>query len=185
MESKHAGKAEEPGDSYVPPGWIVCYACTTCQDELTVTSVCIVSIIRVPYIASISSPASLADPSWSLTYAAIWTIVELNIAIVSACLPILRPLFVRVFHGRYTPAIAEGTFQERRTGKCRQDVKVDYLTRVWKKGRFCDMGATIDTQPLAHIAGAPGSESFLWEQAHFSSERMYTWNGMDKGQALR
>lgn len=116
MESKHAGKAEEPGDSYVPPEWIVCYACTVCQDELTVISVCIVSIIRVPYIASISSPASLADPSWSLAYAAIWTIVELNIAIVSACLPTLRPLFVRVFHGRYTPAIAEGTFQERRTG---------------------------------------------------------------------
>ena len=29
--------------------------------------------------------------------------------------------------------------------------------------RFCDMGATIDIQPLVRIAGAPGSESFLWE----------------------
>ena len=52
-------------------------------------SVCIVSIIRVPSIAHIS----LTDPSWSDVYGAIWSIVELNIGIVSACLPTLKPLF--------------------------------------------------------------------------------------------
>ena len=78
---------------------------------------------------------------------------------------------------RYIPGKADRT--------CRQDVKFDYLTRVLKKGRFCDMGATIDTQPLVHIAGAPGRGSFLREQAHFSSESMYTCNDMDEGQALR
>ena len=32
----------------------------------------------------------------------IWSTVELNVAIVSACLPTLRPLFLHVFQGGYT-----------------------------------------------------------------------------------
>ena len=66
---------------------------------LTALSVCIASVIRVPYVAQIS----LLDPSWSDVYGAIWSIVELNLGIVSACLPTLRPLFLHVFHGGYNP----------------------------------------------------------------------------------
>lgn len=61
-------------------------------------SVCLASIIRVPYI----SHMSLVDASWSDVYGGIWTVVELNLGIVSACLPTLRPLFLHVFHGGYT-----------------------------------------------------------------------------------
>ena len=60
-------------------------------------SVCIASIIRVPYIAHIS----LVDQSWSDINGLIWSGAELNLAIVSACLPTLRPLFLHVFHGGY------------------------------------------------------------------------------------
>ena len=65
---------------------------------LIVFSVCLASVIRVPYIAHMS----LVDASWSDVNGGIWTVVELNLGIVSACLPTLRPLFLHVFHGGYT-----------------------------------------------------------------------------------
>lgn len=58
-------------------------------------SVCVASVIRVPYIAHIS----LVDPSWSDIDGVIWSVVELNLGIVSACLPTLRPLVIHVFQG--------------------------------------------------------------------------------------
>lgn len=53
-----------------------------------VLSVCVASIIRVPYIARLS----LVDQTWFDVGGFIWSVVELNVAIVSACLPTLRPL---------------------------------------------------------------------------------------------
>ena len=63
---------------------------------LIVLSVCVASIIRVPYIAHIS----LVDQSWSDVYGVIWSVVGQNLGIVSAYLPTL-PLFLHVFHGGY------------------------------------------------------------------------------------
>ena len=63
--------------------------------RLTVSSACIASIIRVPYIAGIS----LIDPSWSDVYGAIWSIVELTMGTICACLPTLHPIYVYVFRG--------------------------------------------------------------------------------------
>lgn len=59
--------------------------------------VCVASVIRVSYVVQTSE----MDPSWSEVPGAIWTIIELNLGIVSACLPTLRPLFIHVFHGGY------------------------------------------------------------------------------------
>ena len=39
----------------------------------------------------------------------IWTIVEINLSIVSACLPTLRPLFLRVRHGKMAKSISYPT----------------------------------------------------------------------------
>ena len=68
--------------------------------RLTVSSACIASIIRVPYIAGIS----LIDPSWSDVYGAIWSIVELTMGTICACLPTLHPIYVYVFRGPATGA---------------------------------------------------------------------------------
>lgn len=53
--------------------------------------VCFASIYRCIVIHELSH----ADPSWSDVPVNIWTIVELCTAIVSACLPTMRPLFSR------------------------------------------------------------------------------------------
>ena len=72
-------------------------------------SVCIASIVRVPYVARIS----LVDQTWSDIDGLIWTGAELNLAIVSACLPTLRPLVLHVFQGGST------TISSRQSPNCR------------------------------------------------------------------
>ncbi|ORY12436.1 hypothetical protein BCR34DRAFT_600651 [Clohesyomyces aquaticus] len=53
--------------------------------------VCIASIIRTIIVGH--SP--LEDTSWNLGPGAIWTVIEIHVGIVSACLPVLRPLFIK------------------------------------------------------------------------------------------
>ena len=53
-----------------------------------------VSIIRAPEVQDVS----LGDPSWSDVNGIIWSVVELNIGIVSACLPTMRPIFHCLLH---------------------------------------------------------------------------------------
>ena len=64
---------------------------------LMMGSVFFASIIRVPFIAHIS----FVDQTWSDIDGFIWSLVELCLGIVSACLPTLRPLFLHVLYGRY------------------------------------------------------------------------------------
>lgn len=79
---------------------------------LIALSVCFASVIRVPYMAKMS----LLDPSWSNVYGAMWSIVELNLGIVSACLPTLRPLFLHVFHGGYSSSSHPQPANKKSTG---------------------------------------------------------------------
>ena len=60
---------------------------------LTGGFVCVVGIYRIPTQAEIS----LTDASWSDVNAAVWSVVEVCIGIVSACLPTYRPLFLKLF----------------------------------------------------------------------------------------
>lgn len=61
-----------------------------------ILSVCITSIVRVIAVSSIS----LTDGSWVNTYAAIWAFVETSIAVVSACLPTIRPIYKYALYGK-------------------------------------------------------------------------------------
>ncbi|KAL8650348.1 MAG: hypothetical protein Q9210_003872 [Variospora velana] len=51
--------------------------------------VCIAGIVRIPLLAELK----LSDISWTSISVGVWVNVECNIGILSACLPILRPLF--------------------------------------------------------------------------------------------
>ena len=55
-------------------------------------SVCVAGIVRIPLLAEVKP----YDVSWTIVDAGIWINVECNIGIVSACLPIMRPLLNRV-----------------------------------------------------------------------------------------
>ncbi|KAH7119417.1 hypothetical protein B0J13DRAFT_513402 [Dactylonectria estremocensis] len=54
---------------------------------------CIISIIR---IQTLKIAASTEDPNWDNVDAAIWSFLELNIAIIATCLPTLRPIFSKM-----------------------------------------------------------------------------------------
>lgn len=91
-------------------------------DELIACSACVASIIRVPYIAA----TSLIDPSWSDTYGAIWSVVELTMGIVCACLPTLRPLYLHLFPRLATQASRSKT-SDKSSSANSGGVKLRYL----------------------------------------------------------
>lgn len=54
---------------------------------------CIISIIRIP---TLSTASKTQDGTWDNVDAAIWSFLELTIAILATCLPTLRPIFVKI-----------------------------------------------------------------------------------------
>lgn len=56
--------------------------------------VCVVSFLR---LNSLYLGSKTTDPTWDFVGVAIWTSVELNTAIICACLPTLKPLASRLF----------------------------------------------------------------------------------------
>ncbi|KAL8884651.1 MAG: hypothetical protein Q9215_007353 [Flavoplaca cf. flavocitrina] len=51
--------------------------------------VCIAGVVRIPFLSELQ----VSDATYTSIRVGIWVIVECNIGILSACLPILRPLF--------------------------------------------------------------------------------------------
>ena len=53
--------------------------------------VCIVSVVRL--VAILQTNYSSPDVSWNMTESVMWPYVELNVAVVCACLPSYKPLY--------------------------------------------------------------------------------------------
>jgi len=56
-------------------------------------SVCLISIIRLVSIRQLD----FSDVTWQFSRVAYWGAVEVNLAIIAACLTTLKPLLVRTF----------------------------------------------------------------------------------------
>ncbi len=61
--------------------------------------VCLVSIMRLQSLIAVSNST---DPTYTNPPSAMWSDVEMNIGIVTSCLPILRPLISRSFPGLFS-----------------------------------------------------------------------------------
>jgi hypothetical protein len=90
--------------------WFSCGACVTSYNHAhhradsartneQHNSVCIVSILRLQSLVSISNST---DPTYDNPAAATWSSVEINVGIICSCLPLLRPLFNRFLPGVFT-----------------------------------------------------------------------------------
>ena len=66
-------------------------ACLWLMDDI---STCVISIVR---LSTLEAAATSFDSTWDNTQAALWSYLELTIAIVAACLPTLRPFMARFF----------------------------------------------------------------------------------------
>ena len=76
-------------------------------------SVCVVSVVRATQIRTVSDE----DVSWTAVIAVMWSGIEINIGVVSACLPTLRPIFTSVLRGhqRVTSQAKHGTISQGET----------------------------------------------------------------------
>lgn len=63
------------------------FAHTQC---LSSHSTCIISVYR---ITTLSAAANSTDSTWDNVDAAVWSLLELSIGVLAACLPTLKPLF--------------------------------------------------------------------------------------------
>jgi len=70
--------------------------------DLCVTSVCVVSILRLQSLVAISNSA---DPTYDNPPAATWSSVEINVGIICSCLPCLRPLLARFMPNVFSTSI--------------------------------------------------------------------------------
>lgn len=68
--------------------------------RLQCDSACIISVIRLCYLGSVTTTD---DPSWDNTELTLWSVAELNAGILCASLQTLRPLLVRC-----VPSMASG-----------------------------------------------------------------------------
>ena len=110
--------------------WPLTYSC----------SVCITSIIRLSTIKQLS----LTDQSWSYVPAAIWTSVECSVAVISACLPTLKPLFRSIFDLTDVLPFDHSTKRsDEEVGVSRRSTSPD-PTRQWRAQanaqRICELG---------------------------------------------
>lgn len=60
-------------------------------------SVCIVSIVKTAILPTVD----MNDVSWSIQYALILAMLESSLAIIVACIPVLRPLFKKSLAARH------------------------------------------------------------------------------------
>lgn len=72
-----------------------------------INSVCIISVYR---IFTLRAGVISEDPSWDNIGAAMWSCIELNIAIIASSLPTLRPLFALVLPGLGLTSAGRATY---------------------------------------------------------------------------
>ncbi|KAM0079672.1 hypothetical protein ACKRZS_007904 [Fusarium odoratissimum] len=75
-----------------------------CTDPLTVWT-CAISIYR---IHTLKTAASTKDPNWDNVDAAIWSFLEVTLAIITSCLPNLRPLFSKLMPKVFASSFGRG-----------------------------------------------------------------------------
>ena len=176
MEIAIASKNKAPLGEHLPAGWIVMTTpLPAFRDKLTMFSVCIASIIRAVYVGQIS----LTDPSWSDALGAMWTVVELSLGVVSACLPTLRPLVVRTFKSRTS---TYGISHESRLEKLNGTMMLhpfDTRAKEIAHSRFVS-----NSRPLNGYVSTASDEGLLPEQAHLPNGEKCLRGARTMGEAI-
>lgn len=65
------------------------------------SSACITSIVRLKYLSTFENSTDL---TWENTDILVWSILEIEVTVICACLPTLRPLFVEIIPGVFRTA---------------------------------------------------------------------------------
>lgn len=75
---------------------------------ISLPSVVITSCLR---LTTLNLQAETSDPTYDIA-STMWTVIEMNVAIVCACLPQIRPLIIKLF-----PRLMPASYSNHRSGK--------------------------------------------------------------------
>ncbi|KAH8199712.1 hypothetical protein TruAng_006120 [Truncatella angustata] len=89
------------------------------------TLVCIASVIVLVY--SISYDTNSPEISWNVAPIMIWATVEVNLAVISACLPMLRPIFLKVFKRIFPNASIESSNEQNNPRNLKSLIKMSAM----------------------------------------------------------
>ncbi|KAI9850536.1 MAG: hypothetical protein M1838_005545 [Thelocarpon superellum] len=113
--------------------------------------VCIASAIRLSVLHQLYTD----DPTWTAYAPALWTLLEANLGIVCACLPIMRPLFVRVASLSLFSKVGSSRQSRQSSGAD----PVNRYPRQWsskwsKKSKWSNTGTTL-VSTIDEVASGP------------------------------
>lgn len=110
---------------------------------------CITSIVRLKYIVSFGDSK---DPTWDDAIAAIWSLIEISVATLCACLPAMRYLFAR-----WLPAL----FDINSTKRSKSNAKSNPLANPFsstssaKRSQYDKIGPSISSSHRIDITPGP------------------------------
>ncbi|KAJ0109732.1 hypothetical protein J7T55_004281 [Diaporthe amygdali] len=147
--------------------------------------VCIVSIIRIP---TLQAASKAADPTADNVSAALWTLTELNAAILCSSLPVLRPLVFKST-GRGSKRTITGPNNPSKQGSKGEALELTTTSRrktmrstvTGLNNESSDELVTSTIDELIYVSGEPGSR----RGAGYNTAALTDDNAAELGQAVQ
>ena len=142
--------------------------------HILINSVTIISCLRLNELLVENEVGITKDPTFVLVGSAFWSVFEINLAIICACLPSMRPLLRLIVHGSLTPTRSNNTpgssFQRRQTGsrvsRALGSKTFSGFSRLPREGRFQKNSALSDQTSGSHELRSMGATSSHARDSH-------------------
>lgn len=119
-------------------------------------SICIVSILR---IHSLGIAAKSTDPTYENIGIAVWSTIEINTAIVCACLTTLRPLASRIFPRIFVSTSKNGYIHQRNAAG-HNSIGTNQNTKVTSASHTVYNGAAAKSGSDTEILGSCSDKNY-------------------------
>ncbi|KAK8025419.1 hypothetical protein PG990_003242 [Apiospora arundinis] len=119
--------------------------------------VCIASVMR---LVAVTTQKNDADVSWNIINQGIWAVVEADFAIISACLPTLRPVWLMLRPNRFSHVSSNKPSSYHLSDRF-QRLSKRRAPRTWGASILETKGDDYeeeDTKPFSAVPGTSGSE---------------------------
>ncbi|KAI0476617.1 hypothetical protein GGR56DRAFT_483397 [Xylariaceae sp. FL0804] len=129
---------------------------SVCGIMLLGVLVCIAGIVRIAYLVKYWQSL---DKTWWAGYISTWSSIEVSFGIVSACLPVMRPIYSRVRHGKNGTRSGQ-TYPSQRYASMGESGHAKSAARRSKNYHYLDdeiglATATVTASPAASTRGSP------------------------------
>ncbi|KAL8747123.1 MAG: hypothetical protein Q9190_000946 [Brigantiaea leucoxantha] len=112
-------------------------------------SVTLISIVRLSTLVNVDLHS--LDLDWNFTYVGVWTITESNMAIVSACLPSLKPILSLLVTGSPNPS----SYGSSKRSYSSKGIGLSSTSRSRSRGNTFNEDDREDRHTFVHLYGEP------------------------------